>query len=96
MQDQISSSFMESPPPPLPHLDGPFFGSDLLPSARLRRMRGYRPTPGGLEEEVQYPSIVNTLHQYIALRLLAHFNRIYAFPPSPSSGETGWCAITLP
>jgi hypothetical protein len=53
MQEQISSSFMESPPPPLPHLDGPFFGADLLPSARLRRMRGYRPSPGGLEEEVQ-------------------------------------------
>ncbi|CAM0882219.1 unnamed protein product [Alopecurus aequalis] len=52
MQEQISSSFMESPPPPLPHLDGPFFGADLLPSARLRRMRGYRPSPGGLEEEI--------------------------------------------
>ncbi|XP_051225533.1 uncharacterized protein [Lolium perenne] len=54
MQEQISSSFMESPPPPLPlpHLDGPFFGADLLPSARLRRMRGYRPAPGGLEEEI--------------------------------------------
>lgn len=54
MQEQISSSFMESPPPPpLPqHMDGPFFGADLLPSARLRRMRGYRPSPGGLEEEI--------------------------------------------
>uniref|UniRef100_A0ACD5VS54 Uncharacterized protein n=1 Tax=Avena sativa TaxID=4498 RepID=A0ACD5VS54_AVESA len=53
MQEQISSSFTESPPPPpLPHLDGPFFGADLLPSARLRRMRGYRPSPGGLEEEI--------------------------------------------
>ncbi|KAF7030307.1 hypothetical protein CFC21_041875 [Triticum aestivum] len=53
MQEQISSSFMESPPPPPPaHLDGPFFGADLLPSARLRRMRGYRPSPGGLEEEI--------------------------------------------
>ncbi|KAF7023366.1 hypothetical protein CFC21_035894 [Triticum aestivum] len=53
MQEQMSSSFMESPPPPpLHHLDGPFFGADLLPSARLRRMRGYRPSPGGLEEEI--------------------------------------------
>lgn len=50
MQEQVSSSFMESPPPP--HLDGPFFGAELLPSARLRRMRGYRPSPGGLEEEI--------------------------------------------
>ena len=52
MQEQISSSFMDSPPPP--HLDAPFFGADLIPSGRLRRMRGYRHSPGGLEEEVQY------------------------------------------
>jgi len=52
VQEQISSSFMDSPPPP--HLDAPFFGADLIPSARLRRMRGYRHSPGGLEEEVQY------------------------------------------
>lgn len=50
MQEQISSSFMDSPPPP--HLDAPFFGADLIPSGRLRRMRGYRHSPGGLEEEI--------------------------------------------
>lgn len=50
MQEQISSSFMDSPPPP--HLDGPFFGADFIPSGRLRRMRGYRHSPGGLEEEI--------------------------------------------
>ncbi len=43
---------MDSPPPP--HLDvAPFFGADLLPSGRLRRMRGYRHSPVGLEEEVK-------------------------------------------
>ncbi|CAO2166015.1 unnamed protein product [Urochloa humidicola] len=50
VQEQISSSFMESPPPP--HLDGPFFGADIIPSGRLRRLRGYRHSPGGLEEEI--------------------------------------------
>ncbi|RCV26872.1 hypothetical protein SEVIR_5G282500v4 [Setaria viridis] len=50
VQEQISSSFMDSPPPP--HLDAPFFGADLIPSGRLRRMRGYRHSPGGLEEEI--------------------------------------------
>ncbi|BAD82497.1 RING-H2 finger protein RHG1a-like [Oryza sativa Japonica Group] len=51
VQEQISSSFMDSPPPP--HLDvAPFFGADLLPSGRLRRMRGYRHSPVGLEEEI--------------------------------------------
>ncbi|KAF8696089.1 hypothetical protein HU200_036979 [Digitaria exilis] len=48
--EQMSSSFMDSPPPP--HLDGPFFGADFIPSGRLRRMRGYRHSPGGLEEEI--------------------------------------------
>ncbi|KAL5220398.1 hypothetical protein ABZP36_025111 [Zizania latifolia] len=55
VQEQISSSFMDSPPPPPPppsYLDAPFFGAELLPSGRLRRMRGYRHSPGGLEEEV--------------------------------------------
>uniref|UniRef100_J3L343 RING-type E3 ubiquitin transferase n=2 Tax=Oryza brachyantha TaxID=4533 RepID=J3L343_ORYBR len=54
VQEQISSSFMDSPPPPPHHhLDAaPFFGADLLPSGRLRRMRGYRHSPGGLEEEI--------------------------------------------
>ncbi|CAO2178677.1 unnamed protein product [Urochloa humidicola] len=52
VQEQISSSFMESPPPPPPHLDGPFFGADIIPSGRLRRLRGYRHSPGGLEEEI--------------------------------------------
>uniref|UniRef100_A0A0E0JMR0 RING-type E3 ubiquitin transferase n=1 Tax=Oryza punctata TaxID=4537 RepID=A0A0E0JMR0_ORYPU len=52
VQEQISSSFMDSPPPP--HLDvAPFFGADLLPSGRLRRMRGYRHSPVGLEEETR-------------------------------------------
>ncbi|KAL5226573.1 hypothetical protein ABZP36_014838 [Zizania latifolia] len=50
VQEQISSSFMDSPPPP--HLDAPFFGAELLPSGRLRRMRGYRHSPGSLEEEI--------------------------------------------
>ncbi|AQK97634.1 putative E3 ubiquitin-protein ligase HIP1 [Zea mays] len=49
VQEQISSPFMDSPPP---HLDAPFFGADLIPSGRLRRMRGYRYSPGGLEEEI--------------------------------------------
>ncbi|KAL6614688.1 hypothetical protein ACP70R_036958 [Stipagrostis hirtigluma subsp. patula] len=51
VQEQMSSSFMDSPPPPH-HLDAPFFGADLIPSGRLRRMRGYRHSPGGLEEEI--------------------------------------------
>ncbi|CAL4948011.1 unnamed protein product [Urochloa decumbens] len=50
VQEQISSSFMDSPPPP--HLDAPFFGADIIPSGRLRRLRGYRHSPGGLEEEI--------------------------------------------
>jgi hypothetical protein len=91
MQEQISSSFMESPPPPLPlpHLDGPFFGADLLPSARLRRMRGYRPAPGGLEEEVRYTTpvlqlAVNSKHTALVYRIaLASLHPAsYAFPPS--------------
>jgi hypothetical protein len=52
VQEQISSSFMDSPPPP--HLDAPLFGADLIPSGRLRRMRGWRHSPGGLEEEVRH------------------------------------------
>ncbi|XP_062206582.1 probable E3 ubiquitin-protein ligase HIP1 [Phragmites australis] len=50
----MSSSFMDSPPPPPPphHFDAPFFGADLIPSGLLRRMRGYRHSPGGLEEEI--------------------------------------------
>ncbi|GJN18010.1 hypothetical protein PR202_gb05122 [Eleusine coracana subsp. coracana] len=51
VQEQMTSSFMDSPPPP-PHLEAPFFGADLIPSSRLRRMRGYRHSPGGLEEEI--------------------------------------------
>nr|ACN31440.1 unknown [Zea mays] len=51
VQEQISSSFMDSPPPP--HLDAPLFGADLIPSGRLRRMRGWRHSPGGLEEEIR-------------------------------------------
>ncbi|TVT99381.1 hypothetical protein EJB05_55269, partial [Eragrostis curvula] len=50
VQEQMTSSFMDSPPPP--HLDGPFFGADFIPSGRLRRMHGYRHSPGGLEEEI--------------------------------------------
>ncbi|GJM93498.1 hypothetical protein PR202_ga10060 [Eleusine coracana subsp. coracana] len=50
VQEQMTSSFMDSPPPP--HLEVPFFGADLIPSGRLRRMRGYRHSPGGLEEEI--------------------------------------------
>ncbi|XP_062218371.1 E3 ubiquitin-protein ligase MBR2-like [Phragmites australis] len=49
VQEQISSSFMDSPPP---HIDSPFFGAELIPSGRHRRMRGYRHSPGGLEEEI--------------------------------------------
>ncbi|KAG8077614.1 hypothetical protein GUJ93_ZPchr0007g3910 [Zizania palustris] len=54
VQEQISSSFMDSPPPPPPppYFDAPFFGAELLPSGRLRRMRGYRHSPSGLEEEI--------------------------------------------
>lgn len=49
VQEQMTSSFMDSPPS---HLEAPFFGADLIPSGRLRRMRGYRHSPGGLEEEI--------------------------------------------
>jgi hypothetical protein len=108
MQEQISSSFMESPPPPpLPHLDGPFFGADLLPSARLRRMRGYRPSPGGLEEEVQYnttsPVPVPIAAVTHCITTTSHMVCLHTSPasipfplPSASSGKTGWCAITSP
>ena len=80
MQEQISSSFMDSPPPP--HLDAPFFGADLIPSGRLRRMRGYRHSPGGLEEEVQY-TVCHTHGKacsFASLHLLAHLNRIHSMP----------------
>lgn len=44
-QDHISS-FIDSSSA----LDEPLFGSDLLPPGHLRRFRGYRRSPGGLEE----------------------------------------------
>ena len=82
MQEQISSSFMDSPPPP--HLDAPFFGADLIPSGRLRRMRGYRHSPGGLEEEVRHTAL-HAYRRFCSLplfisRLLTHINRIHSMP----------------
>lgn len=69
---------MDSPPPP--HLDGPFFGADLIPSGRLRRMRGYRHSPGDLEEEVQNSTHTKALLFFASLRLLAHLNCIHSMP----------------
>lgn len=71
VQEQISSSFMDSPPPP--HLDAPLFGADLIPSGRLRRMRGWRHSPGGLEEEVRHTIALHCIakRQTVALRPLA-------------------------
>lgn len=77
VQEQISSSFMDSPPPP--HLDAPFFGADLIPSGRLRRMRGYRHSPGGLEEEVRHTTRLNALLLRLS-RLLVHLNHIHSVP----------------
>ncbi|XP_073003221.1 uncharacterized protein [Typha latifolia] len=53
MQEQISS-FMDSPS----DLDAPFFGSEFLPSGRLRHMRGYHRSPGGLEEIMMFQTRV--------------------------------------
>jgi hypothetical protein len=78
VQEQMTSSFMGSPPPP--HLEAPFFGADLIPSGRLRRMRGHRHSPGGLDEEVHPPSRHTKLQQKFVLCLLARWNRISSFP----------------
>ncbi|KAJ0981637.1 hypothetical protein J5N97_009892 [Dioscorea zingiberensis] len=47
-QDQVSS-FMDSSL----GLDEPLFGSDLIPPGHLPRFRGYRRSPGGLEEDAR-------------------------------------------
>jgi len=86
VQEQISSSFMDSPPPP--HLDAPFFGADLIPSGRLRRMRGYRHSPGGLEEEVR--ALLTDRRWLFASRRLAlaytHQPHPFRAPPTPAVG----------
>jgi hypothetical protein len=92
VQEQMTSSFMDSPLPP--HLEAPFFGADLIPSGRLRR---YRHSPGGLEEEVHvHPSHHPTyaLQQNFVLCLvrfacLHTSNRISSF----LSRAVGLCAI---
>jgi hypothetical protein len=88
VQEQISSSFMDSPPPP--HLDAPLFGADLIPSGRLRRMRGWRHSPGGLEEEVRHTIALHCKETdgcSSPSRLLTHINRIDPWPADSSC----WC-----
>ncbi|KAJ0962661.1 hypothetical protein J5N97_027783 [Dioscorea zingiberensis] len=68
-QDHISS-FMDSSL----GLDEPLFGSDLLPPGHLRRFRGYRRSPGGLEEIMMFQTRlllgrIDSFDQYRDLRL---------------------------
>ncbi|KAH7658413.1 Zinc finger RING/FYVE/PHD-type protein [Dioscorea alata] len=68
-QDHISS-FIDSSSA----LDEPLFGSDLLPPGHLRRFRGYRRSPGGLEEIMMFQTRlllgrIDSFDQYRDLRL---------------------------
>jgi hypothetical protein len=96
VQEQISSPFMDSPPP---HLDAPFFGADLIPSGRLRRMRGYRYSPGGLEEEVRHTIALHAdrrLHSASRRLALAYTHQPHPFHALPTlavGGEVQGCRL---